>query len=555
MVKPILSDPFWNERVEITTELIFSYQLEVKSRETVLKEDREKLAATHQFQDVRNQLDELLIESDINDISKLLFDYDEFAVESCDDDTSAEESAGELDSNYLKEKHMKKKDHLEKLNMFLEADAPFPMPNSPKLALKNIDGSCYHKTQEPEMYSWNLSESASSRSSVDGMDGREVAAPCPGEEPWMRNNQGNTRTPANKRQRVAVITRNPQDTRGHTGPEENPAVAGQDVKVVNEVGECHDGGSPSEEPTTDGGRVGASEVCQERSLTYGISPSEGQEVNLPQEGGKERILKTLHSISEGQNVIGGQNEVFPTSGGQSERSLTVEGQNNMSSTSENQVEMSPALQGQTEMSQTSEGLDEMTLTSGGQNEMSLTCGGQNELSPASEGPNEVSSSSEPTSGGQNEMSEISEGQNEMSETSEGQNEMTLTSGVQNEMSQTSDGQNEMSLTSEGQNEMSLTPEGQNERSQASDGQNEMALTTGGQNEVCQASEGQDEVSSASEPVVEGTSPNKSREATPSTSMSEDIVTMKSGDVSMSSVFSELNVEQSTVGTNSSDLDL
>ena len=59
VAKPVLSDPFWNERVEVTAELTFAYQLNpVVDREAVLKLDRDKLAIMPQFQVKHDQSSE-----------------------------------------------------------------------------------------------------------------------------------------------------------------------------------------------------------------------------------------------------------------------------------------------------------------------------------------------------------------------------------------------------------------------------------------------------------------------------------------------------------------
>ena len=56
VAKPVLSEPFWNERVVLTNELIYNYQLDIKDRDAVLKADLKILNSTSQYKDVCDQL-------------------------------------------------------------------------------------------------------------------------------------------------------------------------------------------------------------------------------------------------------------------------------------------------------------------------------------------------------------------------------------------------------------------------------------------------------------------------------------------------------------------
>ncbi len=54
VAKPVLSEPFWNEKVILNNDLIYQYQMDVRDNETVLKEDMKKLSLTMQYKEVFN---------------------------------------------------------------------------------------------------------------------------------------------------------------------------------------------------------------------------------------------------------------------------------------------------------------------------------------------------------------------------------------------------------------------------------------------------------------------------------------------------------------------
>jgi hypothetical protein len=52
VAKPVLSEPFWNEKVVLNNDLVYTFQMEVRDTETVLKEDMMKLSITKQYKEV-----------------------------------------------------------------------------------------------------------------------------------------------------------------------------------------------------------------------------------------------------------------------------------------------------------------------------------------------------------------------------------------------------------------------------------------------------------------------------------------------------------------------
>merc|ERR1712128_228756 len=133
--RPMLPEPFWNQRVKMSSELIYNYQMENKNLEDALLKDQEKLLKMHQPDIVNDQLKELFTElEDGVELEEFLVDF-ECPPTDDDTETSENESSGiELEENIFKNR--RRKAHLEKMNIFMEAEAPFPMPDSPKLTHK-----------------------------------------------------------------------------------------------------------------------------------------------------------------------------------------------------------------------------------------------------------------------------------------------------------------------------------------------------------------------------------------------------------------------------------
>ena len=120
--------------MELSRELEYSYQLEVKSLEEILRSDRERLGVLNQFPEVGEQLKELLSgPEDVEDLNFGLLENE--SISSCES-SLADEGTSE-DGDVLRVKRLKMKAHLEKLNIFLEAEAPFPMAEPQKLELAN----------------------------------------------------------------------------------------------------------------------------------------------------------------------------------------------------------------------------------------------------------------------------------------------------------------------------------------------------------------------------------------------------------------------------------
>ena len=141
IARPVLSDPFWNETVIQSNELIFGYQIEERDEDIVLNSDRDRLQMMNQYDEVREQLKELFDgnEEGLNTLlSNLLIELDNDSSYA-DDTSSTEESGKELDESVKRIRLIKKKAHLEKMNIFMEADAPFPLPNSPRMSLSSKD--------------------------------------------------------------------------------------------------------------------------------------------------------------------------------------------------------------------------------------------------------------------------------------------------------------------------------------------------------------------------------------------------------------------------------
>ena len=184
IAKPVLSDPFWNEKVVLNNDLEFSYQLPVKDMETVLREDREKLAVLQQFAEVGEQMRELFSDNEeFSDMAAMMLETE--ANTSCDDTTSAEESGAEYDPTSFRTRKYKKRKHLEKLNLFLEADAPFPLPDSPKLRL-----STKTKYGSPSRSSLGRSSNISSAEDWISEGAREEAKPTSAEDKMSEKSTG-----------------------------------------------------------------------------------------------------------------------------------------------------------------------------------------------------------------------------------------------------------------------------------------------------------------------------------------------------------------------------
>jgi len=162
--RPILPEPFWNLRSKLTPEMSLSYQLPTEPLETVLARDRERMAGIHQPDMVDLQLGELLTELEVGvELEEFLEDY---ACPPTEEENSDGDTAGmELEEKVANER--RRRDHLDKMSIFMEADAPFPNPDtdSTKTILTNIYASPkYSKDGSGSQTSENDGASSSSSS-------------------------------------------------------------------------------------------------------------------------------------------------------------------------------------------------------------------------------------------------------------------------------------------------------------------------------------------------------------------------------------------------------
>ena len=130
------TEPFWNQRVEITEKLAMQYKLPRADLEETLNNDLEKLAKMDQPQDVEEQLDQLIKEIGLDGLKLNEFMEDlrsspsepELSTES-ETETSEEKNAGtEL------RKMVWKENYLVSMSIMLEEDAPIPEPTPESLA-------------------------------------------------------------------------------------------------------------------------------------------------------------------------------------------------------------------------------------------------------------------------------------------------------------------------------------------------------------------------------------------------------------------------------------
>jgi len=131
VARPVLSEPFWNEQVIISDALMKTYQMDEPEPEKVLKKDLERLKCMNQSDVVEDQLKELKgFIAPVDDFEVLnLFAENEEDDEDETETTSPDE--GEKEENHKKKKKMKGIRNLEKLNIFMEENAPFPESHSP----------------------------------------------------------------------------------------------------------------------------------------------------------------------------------------------------------------------------------------------------------------------------------------------------------------------------------------------------------------------------------------------------------------------------------------
>ena len=129
-------EPFWNQRVNLTTKLLKQYNLPHADCEETMQNDLEKLALMPQPQDVEEQLEELIrdIKGDGLKLDEFMEDLGslpsepKLSTEESEPENSEEKNAADL------RKMIRKQNYLVSMSIMLEEDAPFPEPTPDSLA-------------------------------------------------------------------------------------------------------------------------------------------------------------------------------------------------------------------------------------------------------------------------------------------------------------------------------------------------------------------------------------------------------------------------------------
>ena len=133
--RPSRQEPFWNQKVHQTRELVNQYEVPTMEVSQVLKRDSLRLMMMSQPSDVKDQLDQL-----IQDISMEGLNLDEFMedLQCSPSDSSTENEEQEISdseqSSAKRRKRLWKRNYQESMCIFLEEDAPFPDPSPDALA-------------------------------------------------------------------------------------------------------------------------------------------------------------------------------------------------------------------------------------------------------------------------------------------------------------------------------------------------------------------------------------------------------------------------------------
>merc|ERR1719350_2475732 len=138
---PILKEPFWNTRVDWNNDLKYRFTMQQTDLEEVLLADRKKLENLVQPTLVNEQLETLFDEFDEGVVlEEFLEDFQGPPTdEETENENENEPSKVDLEEKLLKDR--RKANHLEKMNIFMEAEAPFPMPDSPSPNLSKKSAS------------------------------------------------------------------------------------------------------------------------------------------------------------------------------------------------------------------------------------------------------------------------------------------------------------------------------------------------------------------------------------------------------------------------------
>jgi len=133
--RPTLAQPFWNQRVNITKEMNMNYQMVQEPLQSVLEKDKEKLSIMAQPDLVDEQLGKLFEEFEEGvELEEFLEDFE---CPPTDTDNSDEASNFELEEKVVR----RRRQHLDKMNIFMEAEAPFPLPES--MSIKEVSSNFY----------------------------------------------------------------------------------------------------------------------------------------------------------------------------------------------------------------------------------------------------------------------------------------------------------------------------------------------------------------------------------------------------------------------------
>jgi len=133
--RPSRQEPFWNQKVHQTRDLVNQYEMPTMDVGQVLKRDSLRLMMMSQPSEVENQLDQL-----IQDISIEGLDLNEFMedLQCSQSDSSTENEEQEISDSETrsgkKRKKAWKRNYQESMCIFLEEDAPFPDPSPEALA-------------------------------------------------------------------------------------------------------------------------------------------------------------------------------------------------------------------------------------------------------------------------------------------------------------------------------------------------------------------------------------------------------------------------------------
>merc|ERR1719222_578579 len=137
--RPSRQEPFWNQKVHQTRDLVNQYELPTLDLGQVLKRDNLRLMMMSQPSEVKCQLSQL-----IEDISMEGLNLDEFmedlqcSASNSSSDNDDHEISDSEESAAKKRRLVWKKNYRETMSIFLEEDAPFPDP-SPEALAKGVD--------------------------------------------------------------------------------------------------------------------------------------------------------------------------------------------------------------------------------------------------------------------------------------------------------------------------------------------------------------------------------------------------------------------------------